>query len=250
MITNSVTEQGAYIPRRPSTIPIWMTAAYTLKISLHFMSLRLMGQGSVEHTDDLLHWWGRKILAAGNVGLDVSGQEHIAPGKPFVVMSNHRSLLDIPALFLAVPSSLRMVLKEELTRIPIWGRALVLSGFVPVDRGNIERARQQLEEAKRRLERGICIWIAPEGTRSRDGQLGPFKKGGFHMARQLGVPIVPTWIDGSEEIVPVDSFDVHYNGRMSIDFGAPIPTEGVAEEDLSGLVERVREAMLALQQRR
>lgn len=235
-------------PRSPSVVPIWLTAAYTLKISVHFLSLGLLGKDSVELGDELLRWWGRKILAAGNVGLEVRGQEHIAPGTPYVVMSNHRSLLDIPALYMAVPSSLRMVLKEELTRIPIWGRALVASGFVPVDRGNITKARAQLDEAKKSLQRGTCIWIAPEGTRSRDGELGPFKKGGFHLARQLGIPIVPTWITGSEEIVPVDSFAVRYNKNMSIRFGAPIPTEGCEKENVQGLVERVREAMLALEE--
>ena len=242
----TVTSQISSPPRAPSRFPIWLTAAYTLKISLHFISLRLMGQGSVEHGDQLLHWWGRKVLAAGNVGLEVSGQEHMVPGSPYVVMSNHRSLIDIPALFLAVPSSMRMVLKQELTRIPIWGRALVASGFVPVDRGNIARARQQLEEAKKSLARGICIWIAPEGTRSRDGELGPFKKGGFHLARQLGVPIVPAWIEGSEEIVPVDSFAVRYDRSMTIRFGEPVSTDENGEGDIAGLVEEVQEAMLAL----
>ena len=247
MSTVIVTSQISASTRAPSTFPIWLTAVYTLKISLHFISKRILGQGSVEAGDELLQWWGHKIMTAGNVGLDVSGQEHIAPRTPYVVMSNHRSLIDIPALFLAVPSSLRMVLKEELTRIPIWGQALVLSGFVPVDRGNIAKARAQLEEAKKSLARGTCIWIAPEGTRSRDGALGPFKKGGFHLACQLGVPIVPTWIEGSEEIVPVDSFAVRYNKRMSIRFGEPIPTEGHDREDMTGLVQQVREAMLALQ---
>ncbi len=247
MSSISVTSQLPARDREPSSIPIWLTAAYTLKISLHFMSLRLLDRGSVPRGDEMLRWWGRKILAAGNVGLDVIGQEHFAPATPYVVMSNHRSLIDIPALFLAVPASLRMVLKQELTRIPIWGRALVASGFVPVDRGNIARARQQLDEAKKSLARGTCIWIAPEGTRSRDGQLGPFKKGGFHLARQLGIPIIPTWIEGSQEIVPVDSFAVRYNKNMSIHFGAPIPTEGRTEQDVTSLVEEVRAAMTALQ---
>ena len=148
MSSITVTSPLSAPSRAPSRVPIWLTAAYTLKISMHFMSLRLMGQGSVEHGDELLGWWARKILAAGNVGLKVSGQQHFVANTPYVVMSNHRSLIDIPALFLAVPPSLRMVLKQELTRIPIWGRALVASGFVPVDRGNIARARAQLEEAK------------------------------------------------------------------------------------------------------
>jgi len=223
-----------------------MTAAYTLNISCRFLALSVAGKGSVARGDALLSWWAEKIFNAGNAGLTVDGQENFAPGQPYVVMSNHRSLLDIPALFLAVPGSMRMVLKEELTRVPIWGRALVASGFVPVNRGDRARAIAQLEKAKGLLSSGVRIWIAPEGTRSRSGELGEFKKGGFHMARQLGVPIMPAWISGTEAIIPPDSFIVNSDRTAHIRFGAPIPTDGTSADDIPALIEDVRAALQSL----
>lgn len=239
-------EQRPGRKRSQSHLPVLQTMGYTLDISMRFLASDLMGRGSLERGDELLRWWARSILTAGNVALVADGQEHMVPGKPYVVMSNHRSLLDIPALFLATPGSLRMVLKEELTRIPIWGRALVASGFIPIDRGNKARAIAQLEVAKAHLSRGVCVWIAPEGTRSRDGELGPFKKGGFHMALQLGIPIVPVWIQGTETIIPPQSFRVQYNGRVHLRFGRPIATQGYLAGDIEALMAKVRQAMLDL----
>src|SRR5688572_33148613 len=106
----------------------------------------------------------------------------------------------------AVPGSVRMVMKEELTRVPLWGPALVASGFIPIDRKNRDKAIAQLEKAKHILQQGVNVWISPEGTRSRDGSLHAFKKGGFHVARDLGVPIVPAWIEGAQQISKPDQF--------------------------------------------
>jgi len=246
MSYSTIVARGPTISRAPDRLPVYKAMTYTLNISLRFLGLTAAGLGTVERGDALLQWWARKIYAAGNGEVEVRGQDHFQPGQPYVVMSNHRSLLDIPALFLAVPASLRMVLKQELTRVPIWGRALVRSGFVPIDRSDHKKAVAQLEQAKERLSRGICIWIAPEGTRSRTGEFGSFKKGGFHLARQLGVPIIPTWIRGTDEMLPPDSFMVNYNGHARVCFGPPIPTQGRGEEDISMLVDEVRQAMLAL----
>jgi 1-acyl-sn-glycerol-3-phosphate acyltransferase len=232
--------------RPADRIPILLGMAYTLKISAHWLTLSALGRESVTRGDELLRWWGRKIFASGNGGLSVSGRHHFEPGQPYVVMSNHRSLVDIPALFLATPGSLRMVFKQELTRVPIWGRALVASGFVPVNRGSRGKAIAQLEEAKKSLARGICIWIAPEGTRSRDGELGAFKKGGFHLAQQLGVPIIPTWIEGTEKMVPADSLRASYDQQASVTFGEPIETRGRGPGQIDGLMDEVRRAMLSM----
>ncbi len=228
--------------RLPSRIPAYKTIGYTLDISCRFLVSSVVGKGSIARGDELLSWWAEKILRAGNAGLTVEGLENFAPGQPYVVMSNHRSLLDIPALFLAVPGSMRMVLKEELTRIPIWGQALVASGFVPVSRRDHARAVDQLKEANKHLSNGVCVWIAPEGTRSRTGELGEFKKGGFHVARQLGMPIMPAWISGTDAIIPPDSFVARYDEVANVRFGAPISTDGDSDERIDELVAEVRAA--------
>jgi len=228
-------------PRRDA-LPLAKTALYTLDISVRFLVAAALRRGSIALADRLLDGYWRRIFQSGNARLIVDGRERF-DGRASVVMSNHGSLLDIPALMGAVPGSLRMVLKQELTRVPIWGPALVKSGFVPVERGTKERAVAQLAEAEKLLARGVHVWISPEGTRSRTGELGPFKKGGFHLARSLGAPIVPAWIEGTRSIVPPDRFDASHDGTVFVRFGAPIETKGA---EVDALVAAVREAMLAL----
>ncbi len=228
--------------------PVWKTIAYTLDISSRFLASLAVGKGTIARADELIDGYWRRILTSGNARLSVVGKANV-PKSACVVMSNHSSLLDIPAIMGAmasVPASVRMVTKEELTKVPIWGQALVASGFIALDRKNREKAIAQLEKAKRVLSQGVHVWIAPEGTRARTGQLGPFKKGGFHVAVDLGVPILPTWIAGAHEVIPPDQFVVHYGKSIEVRFGTPIPTAGVDKEDkaqLEDLMHRVRVAM-------
>src|SRR5262249_9707461 len=203
-------------PRRDA-LPILKTVYYTLDISVRFLVARATGRGSVAYGDRLLDGYWRRIFQSGNARLIVEGREHF-DGRPSIVVSNHSSLLDIPALMGAVPGSMRMVLKEELTKVPIWGPALVASRFIPGSRGAKDKAVAQLTRAERVLEQGVHVWIAPEGTRSRTGKLLPFKKGAFHLARSLGAPIVPAWIDGTARIVPPDRLDAAYDDTVVVRF--------------------------------
>ncbi len=226
--------------------PAYKTIAYTLEISLRFLASAAVGHGSIARADALIAGYWTRILQAGNASLSVVGREHFPPGQACVVMSNHSSLLDIPALMGAIPGSVRMVTKEELTKVPVWGQALVASGFIALDRKNRAKAITQLEKAKKILAQGVHVWIAPEGTRSRSGVLGAFKKGGFHVAMDLAVPIIPCWISGAHDIIPPDSFTCRYDGEIVVRFGEPIPTAGRDRDALEGLMLEVREAMLAL----
>ena len=234
-----------------SSKPVWLTVGYTLSISSRFLLKHALGNGTIAAADALIDWYWRKIIASGNAELWAEGRKHI-PSTAVVVMTNHASLLDIPALMGTFPHSLRMVSKEEITNLPIWGQALKASGFVPVNRKNRTQAIAQLEVAKAQLRRGVSVWISPEGTRSRSAKLMPFKKGGFHIAVALGVPVVPGFIEGSETVLPPDTFKVRQDGRMTVRYGAPIPTAHVVkngEVDADGfaqLMVDVRTAVLAL----
>src|ERR1043165_47837 len=210
------------VPRKADRWPVYKTIVWTLEISLYTLIDVALRRLDVKKCDAYLDMWAGRIFRSGNATVSVDGRSNFEAGKPYVVMSNHASLIDVPAMCLAVPGSLRMVTKEEMTKVPIWGRAIVASGFVPVDRKNREKAIAQLERAKERLATGISIWVSPEGTRSRDGKLAAFKKGGFHVARDLGVPIIPAWIDGAADILPPDSFVVRHDGTCTVRFGSPI----------------------------
>jgi 1-acyl-sn-glycerol-3-phosphate acyltransferase len=234
---------------KASRVPVYKTMGYTLDISSRFLASWCLGRGSVERADYLIDGYWRRILRSGNAELAVVGQHHFAPGGAHIVMSNHGSLLDIPALMGAIPGSMRMVMKHELARVPVWGPALVASGFVAIDRRKRDKAIKQLEKAKRMLGKGVNIWISPEGTRARDGMLAPFKKGGFHVAFDLGVPIVPAWIEGAQDIIPPDQFVVLPDGEVEVRFGPPIQTEGVSKDDMPEVMRQVRAAILGLSER-
>ncbi len=218
----------------------------TLEISVRFLAAELLGRGGLKTADALLIYWAQGMMRDGNFQLSVSGRAVFERPPPFVVMSNHGSLLDVPLLILTVPHTLRMVTKQELMRIPIWGPAMLRSGFIPISRGDRARAIAQLQTAKERLAAGVSVWISPEGTRSRDGRLGPFKKGGFHLAIDLGVPILPCWIEGAYDAVPPQDIVVHTGRAIGVHFGAPIPTAGLGPEQIEALMAEVRGQLLAL----
>lgn len=218
----------------------------TLDISVRYLGSELVGQGGLACSDRLLRAWARDIMRYGDLSVSASGLSVFEQPPPFVVMSNHVSLLDIPLLILVVPHTLRMVTKQELMKIPVWGRAMLRSGFIPISRGDRTRAIEQLRLARERLDAGVSVWISPEGTRSRDGRLREFKKGGFHLAIDLGVPILPTWIEGAQRALPPDTLLVQTGQSVSVHFGAPIPTAGLGPDDIPALMAEVQRRLLAL----
>ncbi len=136
-------------------------------------------------------------------------------------MANHQSLLDIPSAILMVPGQFRFLAKRSLFKIPFFGWSLSAAGFIPVDRGRGERAREAFEAALDALREGSSLIIYPEETRSSDGRLREFKRGGFLMAYKAGIPIVPVGIRGTREAKSKDSWVVH-PGRIEVTVGAPL----------------------------
>ena len=194
-----------------------------------------------ERCDDRLDWWSRALLDDVGVVLDVRGRENLEPHEPMVVMSNHQSLYDIPVLFQTLPRSVRMVAKTELFRVPVWSHALRAAEFVEIDRKNHRRAVRSLAYARKLIQSGISVWIAPEGTRSQDGRLLPFKKGGFVVAQDVGVPILPVTVEGTRRILPARTSDIHLGARVRVTIHPRVETRDVSDRD--ALVKRVREAI-------
>lgn len=203
----------------------------------------MLGRLSVQVCDERIHRLGEACIRLAEIDLRIEGQEHLQPGRTYLFMSNHQSFFDIPVLFVAVPGSLRMVTKTELFKVPIWGKALKVSGFVEIDRSNRARAIASLKEAARRMQEGINIWIAPEGTRSRTGALGPFKKGGFMLAIETGATIMPVSIEGTYEVAPPKTWALRKGCPVRLRFHAPIEAADYGVERREELMQRVREAI-------
>jgi 1-acyl-sn-glycerol-3-phosphate acyltransferase len=209
-------------------------------------------QDSVVAITDLhTHNLWQRMLATSRTTLLAEGRELLSTDTSYVYMSNHQSLLDIPILFASIPGSLRMVTKAELFKVPILGQGLERGGFILVDRKKRANAIAQLEKAKERLKEGISVWISPEGTRARDRdlELQPFKKGGFHVAMGLEVPIVPMWIEGAADVIFPGASEVYPNKTVSVYFAEPIQTKGLSSSQMPELMEQVRNAMLTLRER-
>jgi 1-acyl-sn-glycerol-3-phosphate acyltransferase len=217
----------------------------TARISVPTLVAGVTGTLTPEICDARLESWSGRLLAQAKVDLHVSGQEHAPPGETFVIMSNHQSHYDIPVLFQALHRRVRMVAKHQLFKIPGWGRAMRLAGFVEVDRGDREKAIQSLENAKVALREGTSIWIAPEGTRGPGDRMLPFKQGGFHLALSIGARILPISIDGTAQILTAHGRTVHDGISVHVTIGEPISTQAYGPERRDALVANVRSAILA-----
>lgn len=176
--------------------------------------------------DKLIRSWSAMILAIARVKLTVHNPHNVdfCDGRHYVLMCNHASVYDIPLSFMAVDSSLRMLAKKELRKIPLLGLAMQKIGFPFIDRNDRHQAMRDLEYAAQLMHSGTVIWIAPEGTRSRDGKLQSFKKGGFMMARKMQAVIVPVGIRGAFDITVPNSLVIHTGQRADIHIGNPIDT--------------------------
>ena len=188
---------------------------------------------------DLARWWSGWVTRFAGVHITVDNRANLDPQQPYVFMANHASTIDIWALFLAIPRRVRMIAKKQLARIPILGWVMWAGRFIFIDRQNGVAARRSIDEACQRIHNGESVLIFPEGTRTRDGDLGVFKKGGFHLATKAGVPIVPVALRGTRELMPRGSLLLR-SGTITVVLGEPIPTQGLSDEDRTTLSERVR----------
>jgi 1-acyl-sn-glycerol-3-phosphate acyltransferase len=218
-------------------------ACETLRISVPTIVDAAFGTISPEVCNERLNSWSRRLMEGAEIRLKVSGHEHVIPGEGYVVMSNHQSHYDIPVLFQALCIPMRMVAKKELFRIPFMAGAMRAAGFVELDRQNPRSAFGTVVTTHRRLYPAMSIWIAPEGTRSRTGQLAPFKRGGFRMAIESGMRILPVTIDGTRQTLPAGRFDVRRGQLARVTISPPVAPDTYGLEGITQLVAAVREAI-------
>jgi 1-acyl-sn-glycerol-3-phosphate acyltransferase len=191
--------------------------------------------------------WSRQILRAAGTPVEVEGLHRIPHG-PVVYAANHSSTFDIWALAATLPGSVRMVAKQELARIPLLGRAMVTAGHVVIDRPHPRRALEAYERAAAVIRSGVSAVVFPEGTRSRTGELLPFKNAPFGLAIAAQVPIVPVYVRNTFEIMPKGGFLLRPR-PIQIEVGDPIPTAGMALERRQELRDRIHAAILRLKAR-
>jgi 1-acyl-sn-glycerol-3-phosphate acyltransferase len=193
--------------------------------------------GNVVHI--IARIWGRAILFVSRIRVTVKGLENINPSQSYVYMANHQSNFDIPVLLAHLPVQFRWLAKAELFRIPIFGRAMRGAGYIEIDRFNQQSAFESLNQAAGKLKNGVSIMMFPEGTRSRDGKIRPFKKGGFVMAIGSGEPIVPVIIKGTWPIMAKSSLRIN-SGDVTLQIERPIRTTDYTRATKEDLIESVR----------
>jgi 1-acyl-sn-glycerol-3-phosphate acyltransferase len=182
--------------------------------------------------------WAKGILFASRLRVNVKGLSNIDPSQSYVYMSNHQSNFDIPVLLAQLPVQFRWLAKAELFKIPLFGRAMRGAGYVKIDRFNRESAFKSIDEAAEKMKNGVSVMIFPEGTRSRDGRIQPFKKGGFVMAVDVGVPIVPIILQGTWKIMEKGSLRIN-SGDVVLNIEKPIVTTHYTRENKDDLIETV-----------
>lgn len=192
--------------------------------------------------------WARAVLTFAGIPVHVEEASGVEGLPVAIYMANHESVIDILVLFLAIRKDVRFLAKRSLFFIPFLGWSMALAGFVPVDRERKEKAKGVFGTLEKRLAQGRSILVFPEGTRSRTGQLGSFKKSGFLLAMKSGIPIVPIGITGAREVLGADGFLVH-PGDVRVRVGEPVPTAGVGVSHRRDLMERVRSEILRLTSR-
>jgi 1-acyl-sn-glycerol-3-phosphate acyltransferase len=218
--------------RLTGTIRVFAAMLFTLFMAVTAIVTNLLDlkRGRLFHINNRL--WAKGVFLLCGLRLAVRGIEKLDFTRNYVYVSNHASLLDIPAVIAGVPDQIRLVYKKELEKIPVFGWGLKWGSYIGIDRGNRAEAMRSIEEAARKIRDGASAFLYAEGTRTLDGKLQPFKRGAFHLAVRSGVPVVPLTINGTFSILPKHSLGIN-PGTVELVLDDPIAVnpEGGKEEE-------------------
>jgi 1-acyl-sn-glycerol-3-phosphate acyltransferase len=205
--------------------------------TLAFITFPFDRNGNIVH--HYARWWAKIQLLVSGVRVKVKGLEHLDKESPYIYMSNHQGSYDIFALLSYLPVQFRWIAKKELFAIPILGWAMRAANYISIDRSGKRKALESIERAASKIKGGVSVVIFPEGTRSRDGSIQPFKRGGFTLAIKSGVPILPITINGSWDVMPKESMRVR-PGEIQVTIDSAIKTAPYSLRERNVLMEKIR----------
>lgn len=225
----------------PAIFVLWTLFVSLLAMVLHFLCLGRADPGS---------WIARRLwyplfVGLGRIRMEVEGAVPDRSAGPFVVAVNHQSNLDVPVLMRALPFAVRFVAKRELYWIPLFGWYLYAAGYIAIDRRDRERSIVSMRRAGETMRRRrVSIVVFPEGTRTHEGEVKPFKKGAFHLAIEAQAPILPVSIEGSWRTMHRSGMTVR-PGTIRLRIHEPIPTAGLRAEDVPALLAATRDRIVS-----
>ena len=242
MPVNRLKSQRARIGFMIRSVFVWFCIVATgfVFASLAILTYLFDRTGKMAHLCARL--WGNAVLLANGVHVKIEGLEHLQKKGPYIFMANHQGSYDIFALLGQLPFQFKWLAKKEIFSIPILGWAMTAAGYISIDRDGTRETVEAMNKAALKIREGASVVIFPEGTRSADGSIQPFKKGGFTLAVKSKVPIVPIAIAGSREILPKDRLTIS-PGDIRIRIGRPIETAHCSTKDRQALMEEVRQAI-------
>jgi len=208
--------------------------------ALTFVAYLFDRKGRVGHY--CAKFWGKIALVANRVKVRIEGMEHLNGKGPYIFMSNHQGAYDIFTLLAHLPYQFKWLAKKELFSIPFFGWTMAAVGYISIDRGGTRDTVEAMNEAAQKIRDGMSVVIFPEGSRSPDGSIQPFKKGGFTLAIKSKVPIVPIAISGSREIMPKDRLTVA-PGEIRMFVGHPIEIQHTSLRERESLMKKVRDTI-------
>lgn len=220
----------------------WATIATT------FLGIPVMVAGLLSRTGNLAFsiskLWAYIMLAVSFVRTEIKNKNKILKETSYIIISNHQSHYDIIALVTTLGIQYRWIIKKEILKLPIFGYALYASRNIFIDRSNTTSAIESINNGFDRLPKGVSVMVFAEGTRSPDGQIHEFKKGGFVMAVQRKIPILPVTVNGSRRIMRKGSFTL-WPGKIQIVIGDPIDTSGYTTDTVQNLINKTRQTIIA-----
>ncbi len=194
----------------------------------------------------LMRGWATVVMFVFGIKIVFAGDQNLPDQDGGIIVFNHQSHFDIPAIMMTTTKNIRFGAKIELFKIPFFGAAMRKVGTLPIARDNRNEVLKIYREAEARLKENTIFVLAPEGTRQKEPVLGRFKKGPFLFAINAQVPIIPVVIKGAHAVLPKDSLGVNvgaWSRTIQLEYLPPFPTKGMRPEDVGMLLDRVRERM-------